>query len=48
MTKRFLATAAFVLLSSTASVYATDIGATVETAWPLRRLRGSYLAVLSR
>jgi hypothetical protein len=34
MTKRFLATAAFVLLSSTASVYATDIGATVETACP--------------
>ncbi|MBB3440545.1 esterase-like activity of phytase family protein [Rhizobium sp. BK379] len=34
MTKRFLATAAFVFLSSTASVFATDIGATVETACP--------------
>lgn len=34
MTKRFLATAAFVLLSSTAAVRATDIGATFETACP--------------
>ncbi len=33
MTKRFLATAAFALLSSTA-VYATDIGATFETPCP--------------
>ncbi|PDV89793.1 hypothetical protein CO652_05415 [Rhizobium sp. H4] len=34
MTKRFLATAAFVLLSSTVTVRATDIGATAETACP--------------
>ncbi|EJZ21636.1 esterase-like activity of phytase family protein, partial [Rhizobium sp. Pop5] len=34
MTKRFLATAAFVLLSSTVTVSATDIGATFETACP--------------
>ncbi|ANL46889.1 phytase-like protein [Rhizobium phaseoli] len=34
MTKRFLATAAFVLLSSTVTASATDIGATFETACP--------------
>lgn len=34
MIKRFLATAAFVLLSSTVTVRATDIGATFETACP--------------
>jgi hypothetical protein len=34
MTKRFLATAAFALLSSTATVFATDIGATFETPCP--------------
>ncbi|MGO7205612.1 esterase-like activity of phytase family protein, partial [Rhizobium ruizarguesonis] len=34
MTKRFLAAAAFVLLSSTVSASATDIGATFETTCP--------------
>ncbi|ANL34389.1 esterase-like activity of phytase family protein [Rhizobium phaseoli] len=34
MTKRFLATAAFVLLSSTVTASTTDIGATFETACP--------------
>ncbi|GGE07536.1 hypothetical protein GCM10008012_58070 [Rhizobium anhuiense] len=34
MTKRFLAAAAFVFLSSTVAVSATEIGATVETACP--------------
>ncbi|NKL00581.1 esterase-like activity of phytase family protein [Rhizobium leguminosarum bv. viciae] len=34
MTKRFLAAAAFVLLSSTAAVRATDVGAIFETACP--------------
>jgi hypothetical protein len=34
MIKRFLATAAFALLSSAATLHATDIGATFETSCP--------------